>query len=254
MRIGNDSCSKGRGRELIWLPKTMHFRNSMGRAFTLIELMIATAIFAIASLAFMGAIIASLRQNANNREHYGAIQLADYYQGKAYAADYEKIGSSSLSSDDLEIVFNKTSSDPLEVKLDPENPDKPSDYEVFFELKGWGTVTSATENSITVDLPTGHEDWVTNEWTDAYVTILSTTKNVGQIARVTSNTSNKLTLTTDLSGGTSLDLKPLPTAGDTFVLNNCKTIVLTVRWDDGEDYKTLRRVIEIPRSADNVGG
>jgi len=123
------------------------------RGFSLIEIMIAVMIAGVVSIAFMSAVIFMIRQNGENKQHYNAVQAANYFGGLVSAASYEKLGAPGLESDDFEKQFDYDDENPYEYAVDPQYEEKSHKLDVWFEFSGWGDVDSASNTSLTADLP-----------------------------------------------------------------------------------------------------
>lgn len=214
------------------------------KGLTLVEIMIALIIAAVASIAFMTSIVVMLHQTAENRRHALGVQMAEYYQSLALAASYHRIGTASVEDTDFEFLFTHTADNPLEVLSDSSHPDRSLAYRVWFEVTGFGEVSSASSSSLTAALPAGQQ-WNVNEWQNNYLTITQG-RGRGQIMRIVSNTANTLSLTADLTGAnTSQGFRIVPDDTSRFVINNGKTVRIAISWGDESDHRVIRRSVLI---------
>ena len=222
--------------------------SSFRKGFSLVETMIALIIAVTVSLAFVVTVILMIRQNAANKAQLLALETADYYQGLALAADYKKIGTPDVSDDDFEAQFKATEQNPLTVIADPSDPEDSARFDVFFEVTGFGEVSSASASTITASLP-GGDSWEANEWEHNYLTITKG-KGKGQIMRIKSNGTNSMNLTADLTGDEDVEFKIIPDSSSHFVINNGKTVRLTVTWGEGESHETIHRTVLLRHRGD----
>lgn len=225
-------------------------RHQHQRGLTLIEILVALLIAAFVSITFMASIIFMFKQNAANRNHFYALQVANKYISMISAADYQRLGDPNVDTDAFEAQFNYEEDDPLDVKTDPQYEEFSETVEIWFEHKGWGFVDSSTDKVVDVVLPSNQEPWEANEWAGQYMTITRGTGS-GQVVRIVSNDSDSATVTRDLTGASTTDGFIVPPDGTSrFVINNGKTVIVTVSWGDGDGYRTIQREILIPRRTD----
>lgn len=224
------------------------------KAVTLVELMFALVIASFVSIAFMSSVIYMIRVNKSNAAQLDALAIASYYQGLVMASDRSKIGNMGLATSDFEFQFNKynpavsaiANSGPKIEYADPNNAAKSPQYRVWFEFTGFGTVASATANTLRANFPANQKTWKTNEWTGSYVTITKGFGN-GQVMRVRSNTGDTLTLTRDLTGATNTNWEIIPNNTSEYNINNGRTVRLFVSWGDGSGDKTITRTMFLRR-------
>ncbi len=214
------------------------------RGFTLIETVFAMVIVAVTSIGFMASVVYSARQSAANTDHLYAVHLAGKYAAMIRAGNFAQLGDTNTSATEYESQFLT----PVTVRPDPQFPTSTQQYTVTIRFTGWGRVQSATNNGLTATLPTGQQNWVTNEWAGHYVTITGGTGRT-QIMRITANTGNTLTVTQDLTGasGTSWTLNPDSTSQ--FFINDGKTARVQVSWGNGQNFRTVERVVYVRRPA-----
>ena len=230
--------SKPRER-IEWLGKATE------RGATLVEVVIAMAIASFVILGFMGAIIFMLHQNAENRDHHGALQVLEFHQGLLTAANPLRLGDPDLDDDDFEAQFNHRRADPLVVTTHPDEDQPGMEYRISFEFTGWGAVADVGSNTLRAVIPENQNDWEPNRWVGSYVTIISG-RGSGQIMRITANTADTLTLTGDLTGQSSAGWDREPDSTSRFAINNARTVDIEIEWGDGQRHRRIQRTVYVP--------
>jgi type II secretory pathway pseudopilin PulG len=217
------------------------------RALTLIEIVIAMAIASFALLSFMASTVYFLRQNAENRLHLSALQIASMQKRLFSAASFTLLGEPSPGATAFEKQFDYYEDTPKTVPSDPYLAGVSGDYSVYFQFTGWGTVSNSTTNSLTVNIPANQDQWETDEWVGSYVEIMPNAGDrnppsyVGQIMRITGNSGNRLTVTGNLTGGSTTGWQILPPSGCRFMINNGKTCRVFVEWGNKENHRSISR-------------
>lgn len=218
---------------------------SKRRGVTLVEVVIAMAVAAFVMLSFMTAIVFMLRQNAENRQHYEALQILEFHQGLIAAANPARLGATNLEEIDFEDQFNHRRAAPLAVRAHPDEDHPGDEYFISFEFTGWGAVSDAEENTLEADLPDNHLDWPTNRWAGSYVTITQG-RGAGQVMLIRSNTANTLTVTGDLTGATDVPWDREPDSTSRFAINNARTVDIEITWGDGTRHRRIQRTLALP--------
>jgi hypothetical protein len=136
----------------------------------------------------------------------------------------------------------------VSLKTDPQFPTSTQQYTVNIRFTGWGTVQSASNNGLTATLPTGQQNWVTNEWAGHYVTITEGTGRT-QIMRITANTGNTLSVTRDLTGTSTTGWTLNPDSSSRFYINDGKTARIQVTWGNSQNFRTVDRTVFVRRPA-----
>lgn len=228
----------------------MNFRNRKGtRAVTLVEVLVAALIGSLASIATIGSIVYAMRSNADNKAHMLALSAAAAQEGLVRAGSYARIGEVSTASTPtaFEYQFRYSKAAPFTLSSDPSLGGKATSFKVWYDYTGFGTVGSATSNTLTAAFPANQSPWKTNEWTGSYVEIVGG-MGVGQIARIISNTGTTLSISTDLTGASNTSWQTTPNSGSTYTINNGKTVRINLSWGDAKDFRTLQRTVVIPRT------
>lgn len=216
------------------------------RGVTLVEIMIALGVVSVISVFFMTSIIFTIRQTRENRDHLNAVQIMNYQMGLLKVAQFGPLGEPAGSVPTWESQnFGFRDANPRQIQGDPIDP-RSTVYNVSFEFSGWGIVQSATDTSVTVTIPSNHRAWTANQWANDYVSIIPAVGRA-QIARIVSNNANTLTITTDLSGLRSSERwDRLPAAGDVVRINDGKSVLVTVRWGNGQNHRIIQRTYVKP--------
>jgi type II secretory pathway pseudopilin PulG len=213
------------------------------KGMVLVEAVFAVAIIAITTLAFISAMVFTARQAEVNTQHLYGVNLAVKYASMIRASTPAYLGDQAAPSG----AFARLFLTPQTVYSNPSEPSASTIYNVSFTFTGWGSVASATGNSLTASFPAGLSAWNTNEWTGHYVTI---TEGLGrtQIMRIQSNTANTLSLTADLTGATSTNWSLNPDSTSKFYIDDGKTARITITWGDGSRHQTINRTVFVARA------
>jgi prepilin-type N-terminal cleavage/methylation domain-containing protein len=214
--------------------------------FTLVEVVIAMVIVAVTSIGFVASVIFSSRQSATNTDHLYAIQLAAKYGAMVRASNFTRLGDTTTSAGAYERQFLS----PLTTHVDDQYPNSTTAFTVRVLFSGWGTVRSATPNTLTANLPAGQQPWGAGEWVGHYVVIAKGTGRT-QVMRITANTGGTLTVTSDLTGATAGNWTQTPDTTSQFYINNGKTARIAVSWGDGANFRTVNRTVFVRRPSNS---
>ncbi|GAB4314013.1 MAG: hypothetical protein Kow0059_05520 [Candidatus Sumerlaeia bacterium] len=211
---------------VIDMNKTKH---NVRRAFSLIEVMVALVIFMVASVVFLTALIFGGRTSYLAAQEVAATnfamnlieQMRTRTTGANSLTNYNNLGNPAASQTDSFIGQHTR----------PIVPGEPGGlvFTATVEFKGFGQVQSSTNNTLKAVIPNGFPQWQPGEWVGSVV-MLTDGKGSGQIAYITANTADTLTITRDLSGATSLGWLSNPDSTTQFAINGGKTVVITVTW------------------------
>jgi len=214
---------------------------------TLAEVMISLVIASVTTIAFMSSIIYLIAQSKQNKQQFEALQIASYYQSLTRAADFAKLGEPGLPTNSFEAQFNFRENSPLLVRSDPQFTRQATTCRVYYQVTGWGRVSTASGTSINVTtFPSTQSAWTPDEWSGSYISFVAG-RGVGQIMRISGNTANQLNLTADLSGATTAPFTVTPDSTTDYFINNGKTVRVIVSWGNGSSFRTITRTLLRPR-------
>lgn len=221
----------------------MIIRFHLKKGMVLLEAVFAVAIIAITTLAFISALIFTARQAEINTQHLYGVNLAAKYAALIRASNSTNLGDTNAPAN----AFARQFLAPQTAYSNPSEHSAGIAYNVSFVFTGWGSVASATANTLTATFPPGLSPWKVNEWTGHYVTI---TEGLGrtQIMRIKSNTANTLTLTADLTGATTTNWTMTPNTTSKFYIDDGKTARITIVWGDGSRHQTINRTVFLQRA------
>lgn len=210
------------------------------RGLSLVEVLIALAILGVVSLSFIGSLIFTSRTAHATTSRIFAVELANRTVEELRAlgeTNYEILGTD--TGDAARFLQEQT------FDKDPVSSGQTIQFTVSCDFKGFGTVSSAGSNSLTAVIPADYPQWETNEWVGQMV-MIKDGDGSGQIAYITANTADTLTITTNLSGSGGGSWMRTPSAGDEFEINNGKTVVITISWTEQGRSQQLARTALIP--------
>lgn len=216
-------------------PNKARFR---ARGFTLIEAIIALSILLLVSLSFFASLLASSRSAQVGRANIYAIQLMDRILEELRAADFDNLGNTVTGA--AENRFNSNQTFNLQIANAVNLP-----YTVSCKFLGFGTVASATATSLTPNFPANYPAWTTDQWKGRAVVV---TDGVAKccMAYVNSNTANTLTISRNLDGSGGGGWWTTPVAGDTYLIDNGKSVQVTITWTVARKAFTMTRTTLIP--------
>jgi len=195
---------------------------------TLIEVVISIAIFSLLSIGFITTLIVSSRASMNVPLEVGADSYASkmiermQLRNKLSIGDYDMLG-------DPAAPVDKSFLQLYNFPYDPTNPTWSVTFQVEIKFKGFGKVSSATNNTLTAVIPSGFPSWDTNEWQGDMVMIKKGLGS-GQIAYILSNTNNTLTITRNLDGSPGSGWIGSPDTTSYFEINGGKSATINITW------------------------
>ena len=221
-------------------PHFTSIRPRAGQAFTLLEVVIALALLAVASVAFTSGLVYSARTAKSAKTDVYAISVINRVIEELRSSDYDRLGGSTGA----EARFLS----PILYDMDPDVPDaETTTFTVNVRFFGFGTIQSATGNSLTAVIPNSPAwpTWRTDMFAGRYV-MITTGSGRGQVAYIQSNNANSLTISRDLDGTPGQGWIQAPAAGAGFVIDNGKMAEINVTWSlNGRDF-TMTRMALIP--------
>lgn len=206
-------------------------------AFSLLEVMIAMAILLIVSLSFTTGVIFNARTGVRNKSELFALELINRtIEEMRNPAIYEQLGTSVGAA---AVYLN-----PRTFPYDPAEPADTVNYTVTCRFSGFGTVASASGSTLRANL-IGNNAWETNEWQGRLVMVKRGTGG-GQVASITANDGNTLTISRNLDGTSGSGWYKNPVAGDYFEIDNGKTVEIIIDWTERGTAYQLTRTALIP--------
>ncbi len=186
------------------------------KAFTLIEVIIASVIFAFVAFGVIGSLIFSSRTTHINSNAVLAKNIAQSYFERINIDVFENVGPQRTLTDGTIVGYNSIPfSDPNPVWLDQA---KQINCAIDIEFTGFGRATSAGSSSITDSTAS----WASNEWSGKNVYLVDGL-GAGKFRTIQSNTSTVLTLSGD-------PLQPSPGLNTAYMIGNGKTVRITTTW------------------------
>ena len=204
------------------------------RGFSLMEVMIAAVIFALASMSIITSLIQSSQSTRLNTNAVAAKNVAQGFFERMAIDDFADVGPPPGGN-----YVNKDYGDPDPVWLDRALGIK---CKVEFVFKGYGTLESASATTLTDD----EAVWASNEWAGDTVYLVDG-HGVGQYAQIDANSATSLNLASALV--------MVPDSSTKYMVNNGKTIEITTTWRymAREYRKTIESLIINHRNADDMG-
>lgn len=203
-------------------------------AFSLIEIMVSMVIFAVATVAFVSALIYGGRTSYLAAQEVAAANFAMTLIEQMRIRctnlnDYDALGDPNATQANS-FIGNHTT------PIVPGDPSA-SVFTANVRFKGFGMVSSSTNSAMTATIPTGFPDWIVDEFVGGTV-MIKEGRGSGQIARITANTANTLSINRNLTGAGSSGWQSNPDNTSYFEINGGKTVEINVSWSFKEKTYT----------------
>ncbi len=213
---------------------TRDWYNRRPRAVTLVEVVIAVAIMAFVAVGAMGALVVSTKMAMHAQEDMMALEFMN--------RQVELIKSSGTYSNLGVSEFDTTET----FEYDPNFINNGPTFTVQYEWYGFGTLSSATNSTVTVDATGWPGDVVFDDGSGAFDGHYLILRDDNQIARITghskSGTTHTFTIDYTMNSWPTGTWGTLPLAGDPFEVDGGKWCRITINWNSPENSTNLRSV------------
>lgn len=214
-------------------------RIAASRAFTILEAVISLSILLMVSLSFFASLVVSSRSAQVGKANAFAIQIMDRTIEDLRGADFDNIGTTVTTAAEYRFSNPQTFQLPLGGAAQFLN------LSVQCSFLGYGKISAISGSGLTAAFPTNFPAWTTNQWQGHYV-MITNGGGVGQMAYINSNTANALTISRNLSGSGGGGWYLNPSVGDSFQIDNGKTVKVTITWTIARRNFTMTRTALIP--------
>lgn len=244
-------------KQLLWSRGRRRNRSGL----TLVEVVIAIGLIAITMTAFIASAVFNLRTIRDTMDRQSVLAALHLWEARVLSSNGSRIGewNVSASTDPWEFQFttNQTTG------TDPQFATRNMPITMSFAFKGWGYAGTGSGGTTLVrgrsgqatGSPAGignHAAWVANEWAGNLVVIASGTGR-NQVARVVSNTTTQLTITTDIRNPATPGYNNAqawlitPDTTSYYRIGNGRTIDMTAQWTNSmRRVETMTRRILFP--------
>lgn len=185
--------------------------------YTFVEIFIAIVLFSIVTLAFLPWFQQSGKLGKVVAQEITAKNIAQGLLEKMLSDNYENVTTTNYPEPGETYYIDQVLGIPANISI---------------TIKGDGMVSYATDSTLTDETAS----WEENEWAGSTVLIIEGTGR-GQRALITSNTTNTLSITTNLSGSGATPWNTTPDNTSHYLINGGKTVKITVSWEyQGKNY------------------
>ena len=237
-----------------------HFKTIFGQrlpngsgGFSYIEVLVAVVIAAFVSLGLYASAIYTMRETARDIDHLYALQIANSAAAKVRAGNFSKMRGDvdDLTSDDFEYQFFQTHTITADSAGRPANT-----YTLKYQLKGFGKGIKKNPTWTVLDMPASSAEIQANEL-QGHLLVVTGGAGANEVRAITKNQKSKTkkgvqsvrvkqTKSLDKKSGDWNDDWNGVDSSSVFTIDYGLYCEVTVSWDDGAGYKTIKEIVYVP--------